>query len=234
MAAMQLARLDGTALRSSPPGRRRHGHRPAGAARAGSACGCTSRGATSPSASAFTFVDDGAERTITVMGDRLVPAAARRPAVGRAATTSMPSTSPAATPGRAAGPRRHGADRHAARRARAARERVALDALILSVDDVDRGAPRPATSNRRRGSSSRPQGAQGGALDRARGTHRPLPVRRRCRARSADSYGAGDCFAAASRSRWARAGDRRGVAVGASCGAKAMTRAGGWGPEPQS
>ena len=154
-----------------------------------------------PQRRTFTFLDDDAERTITVLGERIVPRARRPAAVGRRSASSTRSTSPAATRARCAPPaRRACSSRRRARWARWPSRASTLDVLVGSAHDAGEVyepgmlSPEPRvvvrTERRRRrdvggarGRSRRGRGCSrwlsGGARERRGGAGR----RRRCRAR---------------------------------------------------
>lgn len=175
---------------------------------------------------AFTHVDAAGERSITVLGERIVPAGAERlPWAELGACDAVYFT---------------GGDVAALRAARAAGVLVAtpraretlrqagvtLDALVLSGGDVhervDPGEFEPAPRL-----VVRTAGARGGTWARADGTHgawtaAPVP------GPLADTYGAGDSFAAGLTFGLAvHRGDlRAAVALAARCGAACLTGAG--------
>jgi ribokinase len=186
-----------------------------------------------PQRQAFTYVDADAERTITVIGDRLVPHGGDDLPWHELADTDAVYVT--------------GADAEALRLARTAKlmtatprvgpalseSGVALDALILSANDPGERyaagdldpAPRCVVWT---------EGAEGGHWSAGEGrtgrfARAELPGPR------ADSYGAGDCFAAGATFALAegRSVDES-VAFGARCGARAMTRPGGWASERAS
>jgi ribokinase len=226
MAAVQLARLAGGAAFFTALGDDERGHRAFEELRA---LGLEVHAAwrDEPQRQAFTYLDAGAERTITVIGERLVPAGADDlPWHELEGADAVYVT---------------GADPEAVRRARAAnvlaatpragpalrRSGVALDALILSANDPgERYAagdldppPRYVVWT---------EGAKGGHWTGGEGrtdTFEPAEVP----SQRADSYGAGDCFAAGTTFALGRAMSiDDAVAFGARCGARAMTRPGAW------
>jgi ribokinase len=180
---------------------------------------------------AFTYLDADGERTITVIGDRLVPAGADDlPWHELDGADAVYVT---------------GGDDEALRRARAARVLTAtprvgpplweagvqLDALILSADDereraaAERVSPPPklvvSTEGARGGHWTGGEGRTG----HFESAPLPGPVR--------DSYGAGDCFAAGV--TYALGEGKpvdEALALGARLGAEAMTRAGAWSSAP--
>ena len=232
MAAVQLARLAGdasffTALGDDVLGHRAHDELERFGLRVRAAW------RHEPQRRAFTYLDAAAERTITVLGDRLVPtgvddlpwdelegadavyvtgadAAALRLARRAQVLTATPRVGPAL--------RESG---------------VELDALIFSADDPGEAAAAKELEPRARYVVST-EGAKGGHWTAAEGRTdafhaAPLP------AAAADSYGAGDCFAAGT--TFALGEGRpieEAVARGAQCGAEAMTRPGGWSLSPRS
>jgi ribokinase len=227
MAAVQLARLGDdeasffTALGDDDLGRRAHDE----LERLGLRVHVAWR--PEPQRRAFTYLDADGERTITVLGDRLVPAGADDlPWDELDGADAVYVT---------------GGDAEAIRRARAARvltatprvgpalreSGVALDALILSANDP---------GERRAGDELAgvarlvvwTEGAKGGRwtggegrTDTFKAAALPGP--------KADAYGAGDCFAACT-TYGLGAGKpvEEAVALGARCGAEAMTRPGAW------
>ena len=226
MAAVQLARLAGGAAFFTAQGDDVRGHRAhEELERFGVRVHAAWRD--EPQRRALTYVDADAERTITVLGDRLVPTGADDlPWEELAGADAVYVT---------------GADVAALKRARAAkvltatprvgpalRERgVELDALIFSADDPgERSAAHDLES--RAGYVVATEGAKGGHWTAREGRTNtfaaaPLP------GEAADSYGAGDCFAAGV--TFALGEGRpieEAVARGAQCGAEAMTRPGGW------
>ena len=232
MAAVQLARLAGVATFFTALGDDARGHRAhADLERFGLRVHAAWRH--EPQRRAFTYLDAKAERTITVLGDRLVPTGADDlPWDELDGADAVYVT---------------GADVAALQRARAARVMTAtprvgpalhesgveLDALIYSAGDPgERSAAQALTSRSRYVVST--EGAKGGHWTAAEGHTdtfhaAPLP------ADPADSYGAGDCFAAGT--TFALGEGRpieEAVARGAQCGAEAMTRPGGWSLSPRS
>ena len=232
MAAVQLARLAGAATFFTALGDDARGHRAhADLERFGLRVHAAWRD--EPQRRAFTYLDAKAERTITVLGDRLVPTGADDlPWDELDGADAVYVT---------------GADVAALQRARAARVMTAtprvgpalhesgveLDALIYSAGDPgERSAAQALTSRSRYVVST--EGAKGGHWTAAEGRTdtfhaAPLP------ADPADSYGAGDCFAAGT--TFALGEGRpidEAVALGARCGAEAMTRPGGWTLRPRS
>jgi ribokinase len=226
MAAAQLARCAGEATFFTALGDDELGHRAhAELERLGLRVHVAWRD--EPQRRAFTYLDGAGERTITVLGDRLVPTGGddlpwhELDGAGAVYVT--------------------GADADAIRRARAARvltatprvgpalrdSAVELDALILSADDA--GERRAADEL---GERARyvvwTEGAKGGHWTGGEGRTdafhaAELPGPR------ADAYGAGDCFAACT--TYALGESRpiaEAVAAGARCGAEAMTRPGAW------
>jgi ribokinase len=226
IAAVQLARLAGAATFFTALGDDERGHR---------ACellgdfGVRVHAAwrSEPQRQAFTYVDAEAERTITVIGDRLVPHGGDDlPWHDLEDTDAVYVT---------------GADAEALRLARAAKlmtatprvgpalseSHVALDALILSANDPGEryvaGDLEPAP-----GCVVWTDGARGGHWSAGEGRTGRFPSAE-LPGQPADSYGAGDCFAAGA--TFALGEGRpveEAVAFGARCGARAMTRPGGW------
>ena len=221
MAAVQLARLAGGGAFFTALGDDERGHRAHDALRAlGLEVHAAWRG--EPQRQAFTYLDAGAERTITVLGERLVPAGADDlPWHELEGADAVYVT---------------GGDPDALRRARAAKvlaatpragpslreSGVALDALILSANDPGERyaagdldpAPRYVVWT---------EGAKGGRWTGGEGRTATfeaaaLPGER------ADSYGAGDCFAAGTTFALGQGMPiDHAVAFGARCGARAAT-----------
>lgn len=229
MAAIQLARLADGATFFTALGDDAHGR---AAAERLEAAGLRVHVAwrDEPQRQAFTFLDDNRERTITVMGDRLVPAAhddlpwdelAEMDAVyitgGDAGVLHRARAARLVTATPRVGPALH-------------ESHVPLDVLILSADDATEvQAARDLDPPPRFVVST--AGAQGGEWTAAEGRTGHFEAAE-LPAKPADSYGAGDCFAAAV--TFALAEGREiddALAFGARCGARAMTRAGGWGAE---
>ena len=232
MAAIQLARLADGATFFTALGDDAYGH---AAQKRLEAAGLRVHVAwrDEPQRQAFTFLDDDAERTITVMGDRLVPAEHDDLPWDELAEMDAVYIT--------------GGDAGVLRRARAARlvtatprvgpplreSHVALDMLILSANDATEvQAARDLDPPPRLVVST--AGAHGGewtAAEGRTGHFEPAELP----GKLADSYGAGDCFAAGV--TFALAEGREiddALAFGARCGARAMTRHGGWGAEPRS
>jgi ribokinase len=184
-----------------------------------------------PQRQAFTYVDADAERTITVIGDRLVPNAEDDLPWDELADADAVYVT--------------GADAAALERVRAARlmtatprigpalaaSHVALDALILSANDP---GERYAA-----GDLDPPpklvvwtEGAKGGHWTAGEGRSGHFAAAQLAGPR-ADSYGAGDCFAVGVTFAL---GEGRSVedalALGTRCGAEAMTRPGAWRSAP--
>jgi len=232
MAAVQLARLAGsatffTALGDDARGRRAHDE----LERLGLRVHAAWRD--EPQRRAFTHVDAGAERTITVLGDRIVPMGADDlPWDELAGADAVYVT---------------GGDAGALQRAREARvltatprvgpalrdSGVELDALIYSADDAGERRAAAELGERSRYDVST-EGAKGGRWTAGEGSTGTFHAAELPGA-PADSYGAGDCFAAGTTFA---IGEGRpieeAVALGARCGAEAMTRPGGWGLSPRS
>jgi ribokinase len=226
MAAVQLARLAGGAAFFTALGDDARGHRAHDELRA---LGLDVHVAwrREPTRQAFTYLDAGAERTITVIGARLVPAGADDlPWDELDGADAVYVT---------------GGDPDAIRRARAAKvltatprvgpslraSGVGLDALILSANDPGERyaagdldpAPRYVVWT---------EGEEGGHWTGGEGRTEAFEAAELPGDR-ADSYGAGDCFAAGTTFAL---GEGRPidevVTFGARCGAQAMTRSGGW------
>ena len=226
MAAVQLARLAGagaffTALGDDARGHRAHDE----LERLGVRVHVAWRA--EPQRRAFTYLDAHAERTITVLGDRLVPTGADDlPWEELEGADAVYVT---------------GADVAALKRARAAKvltatprvgpalrgSGVQLDALIFSAGDPgERSAAEHMESRARYVIST--EGGEGGrwtAGEGRTGTFHAAELP----GRAADSYGAGDCFAAATTfALGAGKTIEEAVAFGARYGAEAMTRPGGF------
>ena len=178
-----------------------------------------------PQRRALTFLDESGERTITVVGDRLVPHGA----------DPLPWPELAS----AEGVYFTGGDVEALRAARAARVLVAtpraldtlreaavpLDALVGSGLDHDE-AYRPGDLDPPPALYVATLGADGGVAEPGgpfEATPPPGPVE--------DAYGAGDSFAAGLTFALARGDDRaQALAFAARCGAAALTVRGAYGP----
>jgi ribokinase len=229
ISAVQLARLAGEATFFTALGDDERGHRAyEQLGRLGMRVHAAWRD--EPQRQAFTYLDADAERTITVMGDRLVPHGADDlPWEELQGVDAVYVT---------------GGDAEALRLARAARvmtatprigpalkeSGVGLDALILSANDPGERyaagdldpAPRYVIWT---------EGAKGGHWSAGEGrtgrfANAELPGPR------ADAYGAGDSFAAGTTFALAEGkAVEEAVAFGARCGARAMTRPGGWASE---
>lgn len=232
VAAVQLARLGGavtlfTALGDDELGRRAH--------RELQALGVHVEAVLRPRPQrrAFTFVDDGGERTITVIGERMVPAA----------TDVLPWSALA----RCDAVYFTGGDDGALRAARAARVLTAtprtlgtlrtagvqLDALIGSGHDAGehyvRGeiAPEPTLVVRTSGASGGTWEAADGTVGRFPPT--PLP------GAIADAYGCGDSFAAGlTYGLGARLELAAALDLAARCGAACLTGRGAYGSQLRS
>jgi ribokinase len=232
MAAIQLARLGGGATFFTALGDDAHGH---AAVQRLEEAGLRVHVAwrDEPQRQAFTFLDAQRERTITVMGDRLVPFADDDLPWDELADVDAVYIT--------------GGDAGALRKARAARvvtatprvgpalheSHVELDALILSANDATEvQAARDLDPPPRLVVST--EGEEGGEWTGAEGRTghfeaAPLP------AKPADSYGAGDCFAACVTFALGEGKPvDEALSFGAACGAEAMTRPGGWGGEAQT
>ena len=177
----------------------------------------------SPTRRAFTHVDEGGERTITVLGTKLVPRLAHSLALGgararrrrllrlrrRGAAALGPAGARARRDGARAADGRRGRDR--ARRARRQRERRGGDVQA-----------------RRRRSA-----AEAGGLDVRQGGRLVEPGRAVLGGAAAgagqDAYGCGDAFAAGLTFALARGDEPRdAIALAARCGAAALTGRGGY------
>jgi ribokinase len=226
VAAVQLARLAGECLFLTALGDDELGHR---AERELERLGVRVEAAwrAEPQRRAFVHADARAERTITVIGDRMGPRGDDDlPWAELEGADAVYFTA---------------GDASAVRRARAARTLVAtvraidalaaagveLDMLVASANDVGEryvtGAIKPAPRL-----IARTDGASGGALEDAAGTithweTQPLP------GPAVDSYGAGDCFAAG---LTYGLGEGRppaeALALGARCGAACVTGRGAY------
>jgi ribokinase len=226
MAAVQLARLAGEATFFTALGDDERGHRAYDRlGRLGLRVHAAWRA--EPQRQAFTFLDADAERTITVMGDRLVPVGADDLPWDELEGADVVYVT--------------GGDAEALRRARAAKVMTAtprtgpalkasgveLDALILSANDpAERDAAGDLDPPPRNVVWT--EGAKGGHWTAGEGraghfTAAELPGPR------ADSYGAGDCFAAGTTFALGEGKPvEEAVTFGARCGAWAMTRPGAW------
>lgn len=221
VAAVQLARLAGECLFLTALGDDRLGHR---AKRELEALGVRVEAAwrDEPQRRAFVHVDSKAERTITVIGDRMVPRARDRlPWDELREVDAVYLTA---------------GDAGAVRNARAASRLVAtvravdalaaagveLDVLVASANDA--GEPyRPGAIEPQPRLVARTDGAAGGSLETPDGSTShwkaaPLP------GPAVDAYGAGDCFAAGLTYGLADGlAPPDALALGARCGAACVT-----------
>jgi ribokinase len=221
VAAVQLARLAGGCLFLTALGDDEHGHR---AARELTALGVRVEAAWRPERQrqAFVFTDAHAERTITVMGDR----------VGPRGNDPLPWTEldhvdgVYFTAGNADAVRRARAARTLVSTARTieplARAGVQIDLLVSSSRDVgERYTPGDIDPPPRL--VARTAGAAGGWVEagdgaRTQWTAAPLP------GPPVDAYGAGDCFAAGlTYGLAAGRSPEEALTIGARCGAACVT-----------
>ena len=208
VAAVQLARLAGGCELFTAAG-------PEAAARL-QALGVTVHAAERPTRRAFVHTDDDGERTITVLGERVVPHGADAlPWEALESCDAVYFT---------------GGDAAAAARARRARVMVAtprawealgdveVDALVMSAGDADEMAWAAGLRARRRFLTD---GARGGSWEGGRWAAAPLP------GPVVDAYGCGDSFAAGLTFALGR-GDAIPAALefAAACGAGCLTGAG--------
>ena len=194
VAAVQLRKLAGVGAVPHRAGQRRgRATRVSRSCASVSASSCTRRSATAPQRRTFTFLDDVGERTITVLGERIVPWPPTRCRGTRSAALDAIYLT--------------GGDAGAVRAARAARVLVAtpramaalaasgvqLDVLVRSATDPGEAYepgmldPAPRWSSARAASSAGHGRASVGLV----GGATPLP------GPAVDAYGCGDSFAAA-------------------------------------
>ena len=183
-----------------------------------------------PQRTAFTFVDADGERTITVMGERMVPAGA-----DPLPWESLEETDAVYFTGGDGGALLH------ARRARAlvATPRagrvlldpgISLDALVGSGADPGERLPRSPDPLPRVTVAT--LGAEGGRFSRADGSAGVFAPAARS-GPTVDAYGAGDCFAAGLTHALGRGqGLAESLALAARCGADCLTRRGPYGDRP--